>query len=624
MEFTFESQGNESFLVYKAENMQKIDSLTLGMLVNNRIPGIAPAISTQINDTRYIKYNISSKVSVEQMFTGVVKENQFLGILSGITDALSGVEAYMIPQESVVLDIKYMYADVSTYETSLVCIPIIDYHNEESLETFLKKLMINTRFDSSENCDYVAKILNFLNESSKVDIAKLKELIQILRNGSFVQKEVAQQIAATQMQQGEIFNNANVVMQDIPGGMQQGYPAMPQQNVPQTPYVQPQNSQMNHMQNQNSQVQVQNNRQMKAKMPAMQKPIPEQGSASMPGKTPIPAIKKSAQGFAIPGQPNEGMMQGTKPGSTTMPNGNAASNQNEDKISLGYLLMHYSAENMAKYKAQKGNDGTVSAKEQAKLEKLERKEQEKLAKKAKKNKNTQMPQMPPMQQTPQMPPMQQTPQTPPMQQAPQMSPMQQTPQTPPMQQAPQMSPMQQTPQMPPMQQESQTPQVQQITPSAVLQVHKMVGSNSGKLQEVKTSVENSQTQLVNNTNVNFGETTVLGNNVSSETTVLSPSMLNQQNPHLIRRRNNERIEINKPVFRIGKERSYVDYFIGDNPAISRGHANIITRENKYYIIDTNSTNHTFIEGRMIPPNQEIELEAGKTIKLANEEFEFHL
>ncbi len=79
-----------------------------------------------------------------------------------------------------------------------------------------------------------------------------------------------------------------------------------------------------------------------------------------------------------------------------------------------------------------------------------------------------------------------------------------------------------------------------------------------------------------------------------------------------------------PLFRIGKEKSYVDYFIGDNSAISRSHANILTKEDKYYIIDTNSTNHTFIEGQMIPPNKEIQLASGQMIKLANEEFEFHI
>ena len=38
------------------------------------------------------------------------------------------------------------------------------------------------------------------------------------------------------------------------------------------------------------------------------------------------------------------------------------------------------------------------------------------------------------------------------------------------------------------------------------------------------------------------------------------------------------------------------YFIGDNTAVSRSHANIITREGRCFILDTNSTNHTYVNG----------------------------
>ena len=125
---------------------------------------------------------------------------------------------------------------------------------------------------------------------------------------------------------------------------------------------------------------------------------------------------------------------------------------------------------------------------------------------------------------------------------------------------------------------------------------------------------------------NFGETTVLGGGSNiGETTVLGASTATvQENPHLIRTKNNEKINLNKPVFRIGKEKSYVDYFIGDNTAISRSHANFITREGEYFVTDTNSTNHTYVNGVMIQSNVETKLNHGDKVRLANEDFEFKL
>ena len=125
---------------------------------------------------------------------------------------------------------------------------------------------------------------------------------------------------------------------------------------------------------------------------------------------------------------------------------------------------------------------------------------------------------------------------------------------------------------------------------------------------------------------NFVETTVLGGGVIGETTVLTaPQNPNKMiAPHLIRKKNNEKISLNKPVFRVGKERSYVDYFIGDNTAISRSHANFISRDGEYFVVDTNSTNHTFVNGTMIQSNVETAITHGDTIRLANEDFEFKL
>ena len=95
-------------------------------------------------------------------------------------------------------------------------------------------------------------------------------------------------------------------------------------------------------------------------------------------------------------------------------------------------------------------------------------------------------------------------------------------------------------------------------------------------------------------------------------------------PYLIRLNTFERVNINKPVFRIGKEKSYVDYFVMNNSAVSRIHADIITQENRYFVKDNNSTNHTFVNGTMIPVNQSTEIFDGDALMIANEPFEFHI
>lgn len=122
-------------------------------------------------------------------------------------------------------------------------------------------------------------------------------------------------------------------------------------------------------------------------------------------------------------------------------------------------------------------------------------------------------------------------------------------------------------------------------------------------------------------------------NSFNETTVLTPAMadigttvLAQPNAkpqgYLTRAKTGERVVVDKPVFRIGKEKSYVDYFIADNTAISRSHANIHIEKGEYFIEDTNSTNHTYLNGMIINSNIKIKLNSGDALRFANEDFTF--
>lgn len=108
------------------------------------------------------------------------------------------------------------------------------------------------------------------------------------------------------------------------------------------------------------------------------------------------------------------------------------------------------------------------------------------------------------------------------------------------------------------------------------------------------------------------------------TALLDESQSYIQYPTLCRVLTGETVRINKPVFRIGKERSYVDFFVSNNNAVSRSHADIITRGQRYFVIDLNSKNRTYINDQVLPVQQEVEIFNGDRLRLANEEFTFQI
>jgi len=91
---------------------------------------------------------------------------------------------------------------------------------------------------------------------------------------------------------------------------------------------------------------------------------------------------------------------------------------------------------------------------------------------------------------------------------------------------------------------------------------------------------------------------------------------------LLRRSTNETVLISKNVFTIGKERAKVDYCVTNNKTVSRMHATVYRRGNVYYIVDSNSTNGTFVNNSRIPAQTEVKLNNGDLLRLSNEEFDF--
>lgn len=554
MKLTYENQGTIIYLSCELSEEQ-VDTLTLGMITNNQIPGFAQAVFTQIDEQKFIKYNISSKVSLKQYLSGNVTKKRLLTTLEGITDAMLNAEDYMIEQKSILLDMEQIYVDVSTGAVAMICVPILDCNqNAADVNFFFKNIMFTTQFEPTEHCEYIPELINYLNRTSSgagFSLTSFKELLKRLQQDPASAAAMPAQQAAPVQQ---------------PAPMQQTVPAQQAAPVPQTANVQQMPAQ-----------------QPTAQQPApMQQPAPQGGKVQQP-KTQIPAqpVKGGAKNSQTPGMAVPGMaVPGQKNNAPAEKKQNAAAGgAKEENISLFYLLQHYNKENAAAYKAQK--ESAAANKQQ----------KDKSSGKKKKNAAAPAPAGVPV------PPM-----------------------------AGQNGvPVPGNGNVPRPNAANVQPNVPRpnSAPAAAQGNAPMMGmpQNPTPVQPaVPTQQPVPMQQPVPQNHANFGETVVLNQAGNGETTVLSSGMMIY--PFLLRRRNQEKIMLDKPVFRIGKERSYVDYFIADNTAVSRSHANIITKDGKYYIVDTNSTNHTFINGQMIPSNVETELTNGASIRLANEEFEF--
>ncbi|RHL76551.1 FHA domain-containing protein [Agathobacter rectalis] len=118
-------------------------------------------------------------------------------------------------------------------------------------------------------------------------------------------------------------------------------------------------------------------------------------------------------------------------------------------------------------------------------------------------------------------------------------------------------------------------------------------------------------------------TTVLSDDSISIQQIQQMQPVNYHFASLTRQVTGEKIELGKPSFVLGKNPEKSDYAVAGNTNISRVHAVITMRNGRYYVMDQNSTNGTFINGRIIKAGQETEILPGDCLMLANEEFIFN-
>lgn len=561
MSFTYENQGNNTYLVYKIGASDNVDTMSLGMITNNKIDGIVPTLFTQSDTDRFIKYNISAKVSAKEFLSGVVNKKRLLGVFISVLKAIKSTEEYMIDARSLLIDLEHIYVDVSKCDAMLVCLPLVRQNESVNIPMFFKQIMFSTQFDQNENCDYVAQIINYLNSTPVFSVDAFEKLLMDIDA-----------------------DNLNIAASKAVAGQQK--PVQPQSQS-QSQQPKPMQPAMNQLKN----IQVQTNMPSQGKMQSQR----ETQSANN-------VVQPNQVNFAVPNMnpQNQNRINNNVQMGTNI-SGTYVETTSEKQMSMFGLLTHYSKENKQIYERQKA---------QRKAQKEAEKNGAAMPGQNVKASNASfaIPGQPPQQrpQPAQVQPQNVMPQQPQQQFV---QPQRQFTQS--------NQPQHQFAQPQPMPQAQQKP-AQQVQPQPVQNQNTNTGMTGNP--SVPPQILENMTKAGN-----FGETTVLGvGSEAGETTVLGTSQAQIIKPYLLRIKNNERIELNKPVFRIGKERSYVDYFVSDNTAVSRSHANIINKDNEFYIVDTNSTNHTYVNGSMIQSNVETKIEHGTKIRLANEDFEFFM
>lgn len=559
MNYSFETQGPVTYLVGEVEPKEVIDSLTMGMLSNNHIVGFAPVLYTELDGRRFLKYNISAKLTATQFFSGNITPMRAVEGFKNILNAICMADDYMIDSSCFDFNADRVFINISSCEVAMVCVPIIKTQNVNAEVINLFKLLLNSSglYDSPD----MTKIRSYIETPETFNLYSFKNIVDTWTPG------VGVPTPALTPAPNPTPGFSSTAPEDNGNGAQNFQQAKP------AGYVRPItnnsfSSRVNQMQGQpdlDGTILVDQAQQFfeSGGLSANNNSAPFGGANGeknvFSGKNPLlhssgsnPPNFGKYSGVPIPDPQNRSGAGGSRP----------IVNNDPQKL------------NEKRMPQKNGQSGIVIPGRKTVLQNEPKPEEKKEEKQSffkkffhrnkdndKSNANNE-------------------------------------------------------------QKDIVFSGVPCPAPSPVNRPPMPIQASRQNIPNGKQPLREpySQCRPVAPISNSFNETTVLGP-MSGETTVLDGGN-DIVGPHLTRIKTGEKISVNKPVFRIGKERSYVDYFITDNTAISRSHANIITAGNEYFIEDTNSTNHTFVNGKMVNANEKIKLSNGDNIRLANEDFCF--
>lgn len=333
MKFTYENTGSCTYLVYELAPEDVIDEVSLGMMRNNEIEGLAPALFTQRDERRFLKYRVSSMMTPEQLFSGAASRKQVIGALKGAARAFLSAEEYMIDASGLVLDPRYLFADARVEKTAMICLPLKGLPPVTSREMigFFREIVFSPRYDRGEDTSYVTELMNMLNARERFSPEGFYELLRRLeretrsRAASPVKSERDPEVwrdaakPGSRQAQGESQAESSERLMER-GAREFGAPgiAVPALGIAAPPLAQA------------------------APSPTQVPPSPTQAPPP-PAKTASPTAKPAAK---PPKTPARG---------TAKPKGASASREKPEEITLFWLLSHYSKENLEKYKAHRSS-----------------------------------------------------------------------------------------------------------------------------------------------------------------------------------------------------------------------------------------------------------------------------
>ena len=166
-EFSFENQALGAFMTYRLDGEETLDSLAMGMLSNNQIPGILPVSCVRTDGGQVVRFRISSLTALMGCWGGAITRQKLLTFLTSFCRAALECRDYLLDPERIVLGWDRVFLDPLTGEARVAYLPVLGAQVQQpTAGAFLRDLLQHTTFAPNEDSSHIPILLNAVNQSN--------------------------------------------------------------------------------------------------------------------------------------------------------------------------------------------------------------------------------------------------------------------------------------------------------------------------------------------------------------------------------------------------------------------------------------------------------------------------
>lgn len=160
------------------ENVEE-DSIALGMLRNNTIPGLVPCEFVRDFEESYLYYNLTGLIPAARSLQGRLMKEQLLALFDQVFDCIREARNYLIEEEQLLLHRDYLFTNSRTEKLEMMAIPIKNGFSSD-VQTLFKSILVEVSYSGAEDAEYLTTLVNELN-SPDFSEERFRELSEKLR-----------------------------------------------------------------------------------------------------------------------------------------------------------------------------------------------------------------------------------------------------------------------------------------------------------------------------------------------------------------------------------------------------------------------------------------------------------